>query len=384
MTDKISVKSSEANSDEIDFGRILGILLDNRWLIIGVTSIFTTLSLLYVLFATPIYKADAMIQVEQSSGNKLLNGISSMLPEAKPESGAEIELIKSRMVIGKTVRDLSLDTIVEQKYFPIFGKGMARILNNKPGGIALSRLDVPVSWDDETIEIKVLSKTTYEVSAGDIVNFSGTVGKLESEGGITLLVSDINAPVGTIFWAEKSSELSAINKLLDALIVADKGRDTGVLQLSLEGSDPAEIKKILNSISQNYLQQNVERKSEEAGKSLEFLEEQLPNVRNSLNDAENKLNLFRQQNESVDLSLEAKSVLETMVAVESQLNELTFKEAEISKLYTKEHPAYRALMEKRNTLEQERDKLNKRVGGMPKTQQEILRLTRDVQSGQEV
>lgn len=89
-------------------------------------------------------------------------------------------------------------------------------------------------------------------------------------------------------------------------------------------------------------------------------------MRDSLNDAENKLNRFRQQNESVDLSLEAKAVLDTMVSVESQLNELTFKEAEISKLYTKEHPAYRALMEKRVTLEQERDKLNKRVGGMPK------------------
>ncbi|MBP1018851.1 tyrosine-protein kinase Wzc [Serratia fonticola] len=384
MTEKISVKTSEANSDEIDFGRILGTLLDNKWLIIGVTSIFATLSLLYVLFATPIYKADAMIQVEQSSGNKLLSGISSMLPEAKPESAAEIELIKSRMVIGKTVRDLSLDTIIEQKYLPIFGKGLARILNQKPGKIALSRLDVPASWNDETIEIKVLSKTSYEVSAGDIVKFVGTIGKLERKNGLTLLVSDINAPVDTVFKAQKSSEIAAINRLLDNLVVADKGKDTGVLQLSLEGSDPVEINKILNSISQNYLQQNVERKSEEAGKSLEFLKEQLPNVRSSLNDAENKLNLYRQQNESVDLSLEAKSVLETMVAVESQLNELTFKEAEISKLYTKEHPAYRALMEKRVTLEQERDKLNKRVGGMPKTQQEILRLTRDVQSGQEV
>ncbi|MFY3762987.1 GNVR domain-containing protein, partial [Escherichia coli] len=100
--------------------------------------------------------------------------------------------------------------------------------------------------------------------------------------------------------------------------------------------------------------------------------------------AEDKLNRFRQANDSVDLSLEAKSVLDTIVGVEAQLNELTFKEAEISKLYTKEHPAYRALMEKRATLQQEKDKLNKRVSVMPKTQQEILRLTRDVQAGQEI
>lgn len=107
----------------------------------------------------------------------------------------------------------------------------------------------------------------------------------------------------------------------------------------------------------------------------------MPAVRSSLDDAEDKLNSYRKKNDSVDLSLEAKSVLDSIVAVESQLNELTFKEAEISKLFTKEHPAYRALMEKRSTLEKERAKLNKRVATMPQTQQEILRLTRDVDAG---
>ncbi|QTF09279.1 tyrosine-protein kinase Wzc [Brenneria izadpanahii] len=384
MAEKISVKASETTSDEIDLGRLLGTLLDNRWLIIGVTAVFAIIGILYATLATPIYKADALIQVEQNSGNKLLSDISSMLPDAKPESAAEIELIKSRMVIGKTIRDLSLDTVVEQKYFPVFGKGLARILNEDPGEIAVSRLEVPDSWQDEKIELTVLSPTSYQVEAGDIVNFTGSVGKLESNNGLTLLVSDIAAPEGTVFRLKKLNELTAIKNLLDDFTVADTGKDTGVLQLSLEGEDPASISKILNSISQNYLQQNVERKSEEAGKSLEFLKEQLPTVRDSLNEAENKLNQYRQQNESVDLSLEAKSVLDTMVSVETQLNESTFKEAEISKLYTKEHPAYRALLEKRKTLEQERDKLNKRVSAMPATQQEILRLTRDVQSGQEV
>jgi tyrosine-protein kinase Etk/Wzc len=130
--------------------------------------------------------------------------------------------------------------------------------------------------------------------------------------------------------------------------------------------------------------QNVERKSEEAAKSLAFLKEQLPQVRDSLNTAEDKLNSFRQANDSVDLSLEAKSVLDTIVGVEAQLNELTFKESEISKLYTKEHPAYRALLEKRATLQKEKDKLNQRVSKMPQTQQEILRLTRDVDAGKEI
>ncbi|MCA6914329.1 tyrosine-protein kinase Wzc [Pectobacterium versatile] len=384
MTEKTLAKVSETNSDEIDLGRLLGTLLDNRWLIIGVTAVFTVLGIMYAMLATPVYKADALIQVEQNSGNSLLNDISSMLPDAKPQSAAEIELIKSRMVIGKTVNDLALDISIQQKYFPLVGKGIARLAGSEPGKIAVSRLDVPASWQDETLSLEVLPNQQYTVEAGDTVKFTGSVGQLENHNGITLLVSDIAAESGTIFRIQKLNQLTAINGLLNNFNVADKGKDTGVLALSLEGDDPALTTKVLSSISQNYLQQNVERKSEEAGKSLEFLKEQLPNVRSSLNEAENKLNQFRQQNESVDLSLEAKAVLDTTVAVEAQLNELTFKEAEISKLYTREHPAYRALMEKRKTLEQERDKLNKRVGAMPKTQQEILRLTRDVQAGQEV
>ncbi|MBA0205331.1 tyrosine-protein kinase Wzc [Pectobacterium aroidearum] len=384
MTEKTSAKVSETNSDEIDLGRLLGTLLDNRWLIIGVTAVFTVLGIMYAMLTTPVYKADALIQVEQSSGNSLLNDISSMLPDAKPQSAAEVELIKSRMVIGKTVNDLALDIRVQQKYFPLVGKGIARLSGSDPGEIAVSRLDVPESWQDETLSLEVLSNKQYAVELGDVVKFTGNIGQLENHNDITLLVSDIVAEPGTIFRIQKLNQLTAINDLLDNFSVADKGKDTGVLALSLEGEDPILTTKILSSISQNYLQQNVERKSEEAGKSLEFLKEQLPDVRSSLNDAENKLNQFRQQNDSVDLSLEAKAVLDTTVAVEAQLNELTFKEAEISKLYTREHPAYRALMEKRKTLEQERDKLNKRVGAMPKTQQEILRLTRDVQAGQEV
>ncbi|MBQ4767929.1 tyrosine-protein kinase Wzc [Pectobacterium versatile] len=384
MSEKISVKASETNSDEIDLGRLLGTLLDNRWLIIGVTAVFTIIGILYATFTTPIYKADALVQVEQSSGNSLLKDISSVLPDAKPESAAEIELIKSRMVVGKTVNDLSLDIIAQQQYFPVFGKGFSRLMGEEPAQIAVSRLEVPQSWQDEAISLHIIDEQNYSIEAGDTVKFNGKVGKIEKNNGLSLLVSDIKADKGTVFRLKKLNKITAINNTLDNLVVADKAKDTGVLSLSYEGEDPELTKKILDSISKNYLQQNVERKSEEAGKSLEFLKEQLPNVRLTLDEADNKLNNYRQKNESVDLSLEAKAVLDTMVAVESQLNELTFKEAEISKLYTKEHPAYRALMEKRKTLEEEREKVNKRVGVMPKTQQEILRLTRDVNVGQEV
>ncbi|MCA7011622.1 tyrosine-protein kinase Wzc [Dickeya dadantii] len=385
MSERIAVKTSEADkADEIDLGRLLGTVLDHRWLIISITTIFTMVGILYALLATPVYQADAMVQVEQNVSDSLMNDISKVLPDTKPQSAPEVELLRSRMVVGKTVQDLGLDTEVEQQYFPLVGKGIARLKDEEPARIAVSRLSVPDSWLDEKMTVTIQDGGKYRFTAGKDADFTGSIGQLESHGGFSLLISDTNAAPGTAFSVRKKNMLTAINDILSELSVADKGKDTGVLQLTLEGSDPALVKKTLASISDNYLQQNVDRKSEEAARSLVFLKEQLPLVRASLEAAEDKLNKYRQQKDSVDLSLEAKSVLDTIVDVESQLNELTFREAEISKLYTREHPAYRALMEKRTTLEKERDNLNRRVSGMPKTQQEIVRLTRDVNVGQEV
>lgn len=385
MTEKKRLKTTDVDSsDELDLRYIFGLILDGRWLVLGVTSLFAVFGILYVLFATPIYKADALIQVEQNPKDSLLNDISTVIPGARPQSDTEIELIKSRMVIGKTVKDLHLDLSVEKNEFPIFGKGFARLIKSKRETIDVTRFDIPSDFIDEEFKLEALSDNKYHLTSEDGIDLIGFFGKENESSGISLFVKNVNASIGTVFRIKKSNELTAINNVLDNLTVVDKGKDTGVLQLSYESEDRKEAIAILNSISTNYFQQNVDRKSEEAAKSLTFLKQQLPEVSNTLESSENRLNYFREKNESVDLPLEAKSLLDTMVAVESQLNELTFKEAEISKLYTKAHPAYRALLEKRGTLEDERNRVNKKVAEMPKTQQEILRLTRDVQVGQEV
>ncbi|HBZ2965898.1 TPA: polysaccharide biosynthesis tyrosine autokinase, partial [Klebsiella pneumoniae] len=209
-------------------------------------------------------------------------------------------------------------------------------------------------------------------------------GELIDSNGVTLLIDSIDAEPDTKFQITYLSKLKAINNLLKNFSVADQGRDTGILNLTLTGDDPENIAKILDSISNNYLTQNIERQAAQDAKSLEFLNVQLPKVRSDLDLAENKLNEYRRTKDTVDLSMEAKSVLDQIVNVDSQLNELTFREAEISQLYTKAHPTYKALIEKRETLTQEKNRLNKRVSSMPTTQQEVLRLSRDVESGRAV
>jgi tyrosine-protein kinase Etk/Wzc len=383
MSEQISTMNRSNSNEKINLHEFIGLLLDNKWKIAIITILFTLVSIAYALMATPIYSASALVQVEQSAGSSMLSKLSDIIPDSKPESQTEIGLIKSRMVLGQTVDELALDTLIFEKHFPIFGKGLARLLGQRDSRIAISRLTVPEDLLDVPFSLTVTSPTSYIMTTDDIT-LRGQTGTILSKEGVNLLVSEISAPVGTTFMVVKQEKLTAINKLLANFSVADISKDSGMLQLNYKGQSVKQVTLILNSISNNYLQQNVGRKSEEAAKSLEFLKEQLPLVRAELDEAENRLNQYRQKNESVDLSLEAKSVLDNTVSLETQINELTFKEAEISKLYTRDHPAYRTLLEKKALLLKERDKLNARIGNMPKTQQEILSLTRDVQSGQEV
>ncbi|HDE1188159.1 TPA: polysaccharide biosynthesis tyrosine autokinase [Klebsiella quasipneumoniae] len=373
------------DADEIDLGRLLGEFVDHRKLIIAVTSLFTLCALIYALFATPIYQADALIQVEQKQANAILSNLSQMLPDSQPQSEPEIALLKSRMILGKTVDDLNLQAVIKPKYFPIFGRGWQRLSGKKDGELVVSRLYLPTSEDIDVPKVELTVKDNeHFVVKGDDFTFNGRVGELLDDKGISIKVDKIDAEPGSKFTISYITRLEAITKLQEVLSVADQGKDTGILVLSITGDNPELITNIIDSISNNYLSQNIARQAAQDAKSLEFLSNQLPKVRNDLDVAEDKLNEYRRKNDSVDLSLEAKSVLEQIVNVDNQLNDLTFRESEISQLYTKEHPNYKALMEKRKTLQEEKAKLNKRVSVMPETQQEILRLSRDVESGRAV
>ena len=374
-------------AEVIDLGRLLGLLLDNKWLIAGITGFFALAGVLYTLCATPVYQADALVQVEQKKGGiPGLSEVSDMLGSGSDsEAATEIELIKSRMIIGQTVEELNLDVQIAPDFPYGVGKGLAARLGWQPGTLRVGRFQVPAAYEGQTFALQLQDNGAYQLSLDGTELLQGKAGELaQSKDGIRLLVSDLKGEAGQRFTLTKLPELQVINDLQQQLMVSEKGKKTGMLAMSLNGDDRDAIRTVLESVARNYVLKNIERNAAEAEKSLQFLQSHLPDVRSSLEASEQKLNSYRQKNESVDLNLEAKAALDTMVALETQLNELTFKESDIAQQFTKSHPAYISLLEKRGTLLKEKERINQQVQKLPKVQQDVLRLTRDVQVGQEI
>lgn len=373
-----TTKTSSAASDEIDLLALFKVLKSSYLKIGFFTLFFIVIGAAYSFLATPIYQANATLQYDKMSQVSLLDQMSDVMPFANSNSQAdsEIEVIKSRMVLGKTVADLNLDTHTAPAGF------FDRLWGDK-ASIAISLYSLPEHLIGEPAIVTYLGENRYALHI-DNQTFEGKVGELLKQDEISLLVSSINAEVGQEFTLSKDARYSTIENLRNTLTIAEVGKGTGIINLAIKGADKAENVQILNSIIQNYVDQNTERKKEVTNNTLLFLDEYLPKVKTKLDNYENQLNAFRKKNESIDLSLEAKSALDSALQVEEKLNELTFKEVEIQQLYTRNHPAYQSLLDKRQQLLREKEKISKNIQKLPNTQQQIVRLTRDVESEQAI
>ena len=404
MTVNTSSNSSRQQPahDEIDLLALIGTLWERKILIGVITVIFMGLGISYALLATPVYQANAIIQVEEKSPG--LPGMSDVTEIFGGESAAitEIELLKSRKVIGSAVDYLNLDIHVEPNYLPIIGKIIAQRFSSDT-----SKLNSPIlnlksyAWGGENIKVSTFNvpaahyNTPHTLIANEEGHFTltspsgdmlltGKIGELVTENGYELYVSSLHARVGTKFSLVRKRRLSSIIALQSAVLVSERGKDSGILALSIEDTSPERAEEILNVIASTYLRQNVDRQSAEAAKSLDFLREQLPNIKKELEEAERKFNAYQVQVGSVNISAEAEALLKQVVDIESGIAELQLKQAELDRKYTRDHPAYQAWREQMAEQAARKAEFNSRIKGLPETQQELLGLKRDLEVGTEI
>ncbi|WP_287962697.1 polysaccharide biosynthesis tyrosine autokinase [Alcanivorax sp.] len=389
-------QQASGGDDDIDFGYLFGILLDNKWLIIMTALLAFGIGALYGMFATPIYKGDTLLQLEKkSSGVPGLSELNNIF-EQEPSAAAEIEILRSRMVLGEVIEQLKMNIRVFPNRPAYIGRFMAPdpapAFVPKPlfAGYRDSETFVTVSSFMVPERLQGRAFTLREINGnpalylGESLVASAPAGEtLKSEDGSIQLVFNEwqfgNEPLTLI----KLTEVAAVNGLRGALAIREVGK-TGMLSLTMTGPSKERIKATLDAISEAYLLQNVERRSAEAENSLEFLGQQLPKIKEKLTGFEEKLNAYRLESESVDLSMETQSVLQQSVDIEAKINELKAKEGELATRFTKEHPAYQSLLRQKASLVEQKRSLDRQIKDLPETQQEILRLMRDVEVTQQI
>lgn len=404
MTAQPNNKSNNVQpSQEIDLMALLGALLDRKYFIAGITALFMFVGIVYAVLSTPVYQATAMIQVEDGSAS--VPGFDDMAGMFESTSAAvtEIELLKSRSVIGEAVDTLKLDITAEPKLFPFIGnRAYRKFMPMSEGDLAepsfgassyawggesinIFRFDVPRSAINKTFTLVAQTNNGVELLNADGEQIlAGKVGEELTNGKFNLTVRELNARPGTEFLLTRHDRLNTILDLQAAIGASEKGKDSGIINLSLQSTKPSYAEKVLDKVAAIYVRRNVERNSAEAQKSLEFLEVQLPEIKKQLEYAEQRFNDYQIKSQSINITLETQGVLEQVVKLETKLQELNLKRLELGRKFKKNHPAYQGIIEQIQAVEKQKDQLIGEVGSLPETQQELLRLKRDVEVSNQI
>jgi len=377
----------ETRNDEMTLKDLLALLWGNRlWIAVSVVAC-TVVAVFYALTELPVYQTDALLQLETKSKNSGANALGAMadLFQTTNPAETEIEVIKSRLVLGRASERLKLDL----QAVPLKWGRLARLLGKPRPTLELERLDVRKEWYGKPFVLELLGHGRYalhEKSLGKVLE--GTIGVgIDSASNpyrVGVFVSGVVAHTGDRFVVMHNDPLVGIGFLRTSIGVAEVGKKTGIIGLTFSGGDPYRIVEILNEIANAYVRQDVEQKSAEAEKTLQFLQEQLPDLKRSLEASEQRLNQYRSSMGSIDLSEEAKLALNQQVEVQQKLFETQQKRKEALQLFKADHPNVLTLDSAIASLTGKLNRQESQVKALPMQQQEVVRLMRDVQVNTEL
>lgn len=398
-----SVDDAIQNDDKIDLLALLFAILRGWKTILACALLGLALGVTYSRYLQPIYETDALVQIDEKSKGiaALGSDISDLVGDNTSQAETERELIMSRMVLEPVVKKLHLDIKLNN---PTIGaldriahatiptqtsteKGV--ILKTSNGPAYISRFEVPLAYENQDFTI---TKTTtgFKLSIGteeQEFTYTGNIGTstkiITPEGPIVITVESLPANENPINLT-KLSLPSAVEQLASKLLVSEKGEKTGIIQLTLTGEDQQQVSRVLANVVQSYVDQNLARGSEQTTTTIKFMESQIPQLKQKLEQSEEAFNKFREQFGTIDVSKEAELLLTESSQIEGQLNELQLKQAELLTYYTEEHPLVKQINDQLSVLNERRQQIKETVSRMPETQRQFLQLSQDMEINREI
>lgn len=403
MNNETDLQSDAQKEGGFQIEALVSMLVRNWLLILTATLICSLYGLVLALSTPPVYSADALVQIEtKASGlaglGELMQGLDDTV-----ETAAEIEIIRSRTLVGRVVDDLNLRLVVEPMQFPVIGTYLARRNASAVTPVAPVLGLSGFAWGGEQIKVDRLvlmgdqdnGSFVLEAEAGNAFALysdkkqllaRGAIGQVVKQvdggtavsNGLEIFVSQLRARPGTRFSVSLKPAADAVQQFRDNLKIIQVRNTRNMVSMTMTDGDREAVARKLNTLADMYVRQNVDQQSQEAQKSLEFLDAQLPDLRKQLDSSEQALFAFRQDKGAIDLSFETQQVLQQSLQIETQIRELLAKQQDLRRFYSDEHPALVTLNGEIRRLAGQRADLEKQTNNLPATERQLLGLQRDV------
>ena len=391
--------NSNVQDDTIDLKELFFSLI-SEWKVITLCILLSIVSaIIYLCTTENVYQTDALVQIKSNKSSPLA-GLSSDMAAMASLAGlggmgssstqSEIELLKSRAILGQAIKDLNLDIQIQPKE-NFFQKIVSDnnyiktyttqdILLKKEGQrLVIAQFQVPKFYENKALLL------TFEDNKYKIHDYKteqllkeGELNRVLRDGPWNISVSG-NINSGQQFILQKNSLPVAMSNILKNFDAQEKGKGTGILELTYQGENPVNIPNLLNTVLNIYKQQDINRSVTDKDQQVAFLEKQLPELKEDLNNSERQFNQFRKKYGTVDVKGESELYLKQSMELEIQKVQLQQKQAELGAQYTAEHPAMQAISAQLTTLNTKISEVNNKVKQLPEIQRLYLQYYRDVE-----
>jgi len=415
MDSKEFSNGQNESRQELDLDRYVRVLWRRRRTVIRSVLITTSLALLYLFLTTPQYSSDALLKSNPGATEQVgWKEVSDLLAPADDPVSTALEVIVSRRVLGAVVDRLHLDILAQPKFFPLIGAPLSRIVDlidddpqdlraSVPGmsrwawggeRIAVEQFSVPPDFEGESFTLVKGGGQSYQLmDKENNVILSGSLrtvaqGQIELPNGqkqeLSILVSELVAHEGTKFSVTKLSRVDAIKILQNDFEAVESAGNSGVIHLSYSNPSATLVANVLNVVATTFVDQSIGDKRERLDLMLAFIDSQLPVVRSNLRVAEDEFNKYHGESGSVDVNLEANSLLTQLVQLEGQISNLALLQIDYQQTYTAEHPIRMALESKIQQLRQEKARLSAKIATLPSNELQSVNVQKEVEIASQV
>ncbi|MDE1184673.1 polysaccharide biosynthesis tyrosine autokinase [Paraburkholderia sp.] len=404
--DMLDHSPSPGSDEDAVMRDLVRVVIDQIWWVIGIAAAVILAAVIYTRLATPIYSADALIQVETQNStngggtNQQQQAISLTPATPTLRTDAEIEIMRSRAVVEPVIEEFKLNFKAGPKTMPFLGKIWAFFAEpGKPmsapfgfdeyawGGeqFQVDSITVPKLLEGAPLTLRALGDGHYELfdKAGARL-LTGTASETATGSGVTMLVKTLVARQGTEFNVERYNQLDAVAALSTGLQIGEKGRETGVVQLSYQGTDPHAITAITNAVAASYIAQRTERAQEEASRMLSFLNSELPRLRGEVRRAETALSEYQQRAGSFQPTQEAGVYLQGGLEYERQIAALRVARAQLLQRFTAESQEVQTVDAQLAAMAREKARFEDHFTTLPGSEREALALQRDAKVAEDI
>lgn len=277
----------------------------------------------YLKYTTPMYESTAKIKLadlhEGVSNSNLFKDFDVFVTSNK--IGAEVELLKSSVLIQKTLEKLDMKIAIYR-----VGDIHKTELYNQSPFVVEAELQNPkfynvpfevVVTNGSTIVIKTPSGNAISSKFNKVIKFDGGIISIKINK--NLLAKRPDLKINDKYEFIINSDEKLVDKVISNLDVMAVDKDIPVLRISYLSAVPQQSADVVNALSATYIEDYIHQKYQSADTSANFLNNQLESYNKKLAVSENAREQYRINNNIVNISQETDTDLKKIADLKKQL-----------------------------------------------------------------